>query len=277
MTEPQPKRRRRWYQFSLRTLFVVITLLAVWLGIHTHSARLQKRSVAAVHEYGGRVRYDFQYPQGTYGRDDLDYSATSRVPQWMLDSVGIDFFHDVVEVTIDREYDYGRQNPSADDGLIRSLYGLPELRRLGLSHCGVSDEGLRGLSRFSSLEDLDLSYSSITDDALSRIGSLTSLKWLDLGHTRINGRGFHRLSRLDELEVLILTLTPIRDEALNSVKDMEGLQYTSIHGCRHLTPGGVEAFRQAAPKCKIHGLGNLSRHFERAGSERLQDEEEAIH
>jgi hypothetical protein len=33
MNQPRKSRRRRWFQFSLRTLFVVMTIVAVWLGM----------------------------------------------------------------------------------------------------------------------------------------------------------------------------------------------------------------------------------------------------
>jgi len=251
--------KRSWFRFSLRTMFIVITMLAVWLGLHIHSARLQKQSVVATHEYGGSVRYDYQYPKGSYGRNDIDYTATSPVPRWLLDLVGVDFFHDVVEVDVRRPYGYSRQNLNADDGLLSRLRGFPELRRLELIHCGITDEGLRRLPVIASLETLDLSYSSVTDDGMPYIGRLKSLKSLNLGHTRVNGRGFHRLARLEHLEVLNLTLTPIRDEALSSTKGIEGLRYVSVFGCRHLTPEGVAAFQQEAPKCELFGLYSLKK------------------
>ena len=41
MNEPQPKRRRRWYQFSLRSLFVLITLFAVACSFYFADARIE--------------------------------------------------------------------------------------------------------------------------------------------------------------------------------------------------------------------------------------------
>ena len=254
--------KRRWFQYSLRTLFIVMTLFAVWFGPHVHSTRLQMQSVDAVHDYDGQVRYDYQYPKGRYGRNDFSYSATSPVPQWLLDLVGVDFFHDVVEVDVRRKYGYSRQNPSADDGLLHQLRGFPELRRLELSHCGITDKGLRHLPVLTSLEALDLSYAAVTDDGMPYVGRLKSLKWLDLSHTRVGGRGFHRLARLEQLEVLNLTYAPIRDEALSRIKGIQGLRDVSVHGCRYLTPTGVAVFRQAAPKCTLGGLHRLKSHWQ---------------
>ena len=55
-----PKPVRRWYQFSLRTLLLVMTVFAVWLGIKIHQARQQKQAVAAIEKLGGTVYYDYQ-------------------------------------------------------------------------------------------------------------------------------------------------------------------------------------------------------------------------
>jgi hypothetical protein len=248
-------------------MLLVITLFALWLGLHIHAARRQQQSVAAVHDRGGQVRYDYHYPKGQYGRNDVSYTATSPVPQWLLGMLGVDFFHDVVEVDISRDYDYGRKNPDADNDLLRQLSGFPDLRRLELTHCGITDEGLQHLPTFAHLEALELSYSSVADDGLPYIGRLNSLTSLNLGHTRVTGRGFHRLAELERLEVLILTLTPIRDKALSSVEPLQRLRYVHVHGCRHLTRGSVAAFRQALPACELRGTASLERLWKRAADE----------
>ena len=254
--------KRSWIRFRLQTMLIVITLLAVCLGPHIHSASLQKRSVAVIHDCGGSVRYDYQYPKARYGRNDVSYSATAPVPQWLQDLFGVDFFHDVVAVRVGRKYGYGRQNPGADNGLLRCLRGFPDLRRLELTHCGITDRGLQHLPAFASLETLDLSYSSVTDDGMPYVGRLKSLRWLDLAHTRVNGRGFHRLARLEQLEALNLSYSPVRDKALRSVERTQTLRYVSVYGCRYLTRSGVAAFQKASPNCELVGLYQVKRFWQ---------------
>ena len=41
MTETKPK--RRWFRFSLRTLFVLMTVIGVWLGYQASSVRQRKQ------------------------------------------------------------------------------------------------------------------------------------------------------------------------------------------------------------------------------------------
>ena len=53
-----PKPRRRWLQFSLRTLVVLMLLLGAgfgWLAHEVDRARTQQKAVAAIEKLGGRV------------------------------------------------------------------------------------------------------------------------------------------------------------------------------------------------------------------------------
>ena len=133
------KPKRRWFRFTLRTMIIVMVSLATWMGLHVNSTQLQKQSVAVIYECGGSVLYDYHYPKGSFGRDDANHQATSPVPEWLVDLVGVDFFHDVVAVRVNRRYGYSRENSDADDRLLRQLRGCPELRRLELIHCGITD------------------------------------------------------------------------------------------------------------------------------------------
>ena len=56
MNEPTAPTRRR-FRFSLRTLFVAVTLLCLWLGLHVHRAYEQKRAVDDLEELGALVYY----------------------------------------------------------------------------------------------------------------------------------------------------------------------------------------------------------------------------
>jgi hypothetical protein len=61
-TEPPkadpPKRKRRWFQFSLRTLMIVVTLLAVplsYVGWQAKIVRERKVVLSAIRDRGGHV------------------------------------------------------------------------------------------------------------------------------------------------------------------------------------------------------------------------------
>src|SRR5688500_10507473 len=60
MSKTTPTRKRRWMQFSLRSLFVVTALLAVWIGYHVNRARNQQKAVETVLRLGGTLYFDYQ-------------------------------------------------------------------------------------------------------------------------------------------------------------------------------------------------------------------------
>jgi hypothetical protein len=52
------KPKRRWAQFSLATMFVVVTVLCVWLSVLADRANRQQAAVAAIEAMGGQVKYN---------------------------------------------------------------------------------------------------------------------------------------------------------------------------------------------------------------------------
>jgi hypothetical protein len=57
MSEPKPK--RRWFRFSLRTLFLVVTVACLWLGyqIHWIHERRSGRDWLDRHSIGGSIGF----------------------------------------------------------------------------------------------------------------------------------------------------------------------------------------------------------------------------
>jgi hypothetical protein len=51
MREPTPPTRRRWFQFSLGTLFVVVTVFALWLGWQAKIVRDRKNFLMMLNDY----------------------------------------------------------------------------------------------------------------------------------------------------------------------------------------------------------------------------------
>ena len=72
---------RRWYQFSLKTLLVVLTLLCVgpggYVAYEQSKARRQKAAVEAIEKIGGRISYD---------------PKVSQRPNWLKSILGDDSF-----------------------------------------------------------------------------------------------------------------------------------------------------------------------------------------
>jgi hypothetical protein len=59
-----PKRKRRWFQFSLRSLMIFTMVCAVacgWLGTRIEQKREEREAVEAILKDRGWVVYDYQY------------------------------------------------------------------------------------------------------------------------------------------------------------------------------------------------------------------------
>ena len=99
---------RRYLTFSLRTLFVLLTALAVWLGVVINRAREQREAVKAIEALGGEVAYDWAWdvktPKGPTG------------PAWLRRLIGDDFFQTVERVSFYNASD--------------CVAAIPDLRRL---------------------------------------------------------------------------------------------------------------------------------------------------
>src|SRR5688500_11501631 len=99
-----------------------MAVCSVWLGVVFHRVREQARLVSIVKASGGRVFYDFHEVDSK-----LFVDLQSQTPAWLLDSLGVDFFHDVIHVEVYK----------VDNGLLGQLCDLPEIHGLYLYRSAV--------------------------------------------------------------------------------------------------------------------------------------------
>jgi hypothetical protein len=187
------KSLRRWFQFKLRTLLLLVSLLAIWLGWQTHQARQQRLAVADVEAIGGVVSYSYEADDHGYPVAD----SKSSIPSWLVNLVGKDFFYSVIGVDFPAPEDSHSSHPIIrvydKDAILLSR--LPRLRRLRLDCTQIGDEGLRYISRLSQLRSLDLTCTHVTDDGISCLEEMDELQWVSLAWTNVSRSGFERLSR----------------------------------------------------------------------------------
>src|SRR5215212_8991883 len=87
----KPARWRWLFRLSLRSLFIILTLAAVWLAVVFQRCREQRAAVARINELGGFVRYEHE----------LDF-IRGRIrepmlpgPTWLRRLLGPEFFQTV--------------------------------------------------------------------------------------------------------------------------------------------------------------------------------------
>jgi hypothetical protein len=134
-----PRSRRRWFSFSLRVLFVVIAVVAIFPGRALYKAERQRQAVAHVLSLGGKVTYEHQMVK------DKGYvpDAPAPGPSWLVDFFGVDFVARVHGVDIGT---WSTKDVISNSDLGR-LEELNQAKSVGIRYSKwITDDGLRGRS-----------------------------------------------------------------------------------------------------------------------------------
>lgn len=249
--------RRRWFQFSLRTLFLtmfVVSALCAAFAWWTQQARRQAAAANALGELGVGIFYTEHY-----------------VPGWLQSLLGDDYFQSVESVMA---IEMVSANTSK---VVRQLVELPKLRAIRLSEPKFADEdlqllgecrdlesiclfqcadlpenGLRHLLRLKELRELRIQAPSTTEGDLRVLGQVPKLIDLELFHTEISIGSMAQLGKVSQLEQLSLQRCsrPVTDddiEPLTKLKNLTDLLITPTE----ITDAGLERLRNALPSCRI--------------------------
>ena len=144
-----------------------------------------------------------------------------------------------------------------DDDALPYVARLVHLEELNLRNALISDAGLRQLVPLQSLRvlrvgwrDVDSYIPEITDAGMKSIAELSSLEELDISCCHVSDQGVKLLRRLPRLRTLDLTLTPITDATLEEVKRFPRLEQLDLTET-NLTPARVSEFQKSCPRIKI--------------------------
>jgi hypothetical protein len=135
-----------------------------------------------------------------------------------LESLGVDFIHDVTVVGFEGQ-------PVYDDDLA-ALDELPDIRILTFGPF-ISDRGLVHLQSLSQLWSLNMASSAISDAGLEHLASLQRLQYLAIQNANISDNGLAHLRELNSLVYL-------------------GLYETRV------TRSGAVALSKSLPDCNIY-------------------------
>jgi Leucine-rich repeat (LRR) protein len=201
------KPKRSWLQYRLRTMFVLVVVVAVpcdWLAWKREAKRKERAAVAAIEKLGGVVFY---------------HPDQSPPPLWLRWLFGDSFFIDVDMVHLAASH--------KSDAAMNHLKGMDTIRTLILTSSQITDHGLSCAKRLSELQNLSLEDTQITDSGLKHLGKLTSLESLLLSHTPITDSGLKHVYGLIGLKDLEIYGTEVTDAGVSDLQ--KALPLCQIH------------------------------------------------
>ncbi len=110
------------------------------------------------------------------------------------------------------------------------LKGGISLKGIDAAEAEVDDSGLELISKFKSLELLNLSHTSITGKGLALLTRLTALKTLDLSNTDLRSKDIEAVSKMQSLAYLNLSRTEIDNDAIVILSKKNNWKGLRFHG-----------------------------------------------
>ena len=205
-TEPPnaapPKRKRRWFQFSLRTLMIGVVIVAIacgWIGRKIERKHQERDAVEELRKKGATVFYDFNRVS----------KGSPPGPDWVRKLLGENYFSEVEWVI--------EPGNLADDDL-KIVSRLTQLKSLRLYSAKITDAGLVNLSHLTELQELYLVQAAITNSGLENLKGLTQLRSLWLYGTNVSDAGLVNLRGLSQLKYLSLVFTKVSDNGIEELQ-----------------------------------------------------------
>ncbi|PHR99508.1 MAG: hypothetical protein COA78_24910 [Blastopirellula sp.] len=208
-------------RFSMRTLFIIVTLLCVLLvplSVKLYQARQQRLAVEWVLANGGSVHYDYQ--EDEYG---YFHSSDPADNLWLRSVLGNDFFDEVVEV--------GFENLTVTD--ISQLTHLQSIETVVL--VDPQNVDLSPLGSLKNLDSLDITFSSEKSYTAKNMEELSkldcSLNILLHGQLIDDLTPVQQLNNIRELELIhteVNDLSPLSDLMQLELLDIDGANVTDL-------------------------------------------------
>ncbi|MAG32759.1 MAG: hypothetical protein CL908_17910 [Deltaproteobacteria bacterium] len=139
---------------------------------------------------------------------------------------------------------------SVTDQGLEHVKGLP-LLELGLRDTKVTDAGLPLVAEMRGLQRLDLNMlSGVTNEGLMHVGRLENLTFLRLNYTGTTGEGLRHLKSLSKLERLDAWAVKVTDAQLMNVYGLPSLNHLEL-GATSVSKKWVDDFKAAHPTCYV--------------------------
>ncbi len=206
------KNPARWLKFNMKTLMVVMLLVAFafgWLGPVIQRRRDQQNAVKAIRNLGGFVEY-------------AEPSALVHEFGWLCAAFGDELLLDVKVVSL-------AGLPVSDADLVH-LEGLMQLEELSLCETHVTDLGFVHLTGLTSLRRLYFGRTQVTGAGFVHLKGMTQLEFLIADDNPLTDASLTHLKGLPQLRKLSLVMTPLTDASVVYLKEMKQLDELNLFG-----------------------------------------------
>ncbi|WP_425397741.1 leucine-rich repeat domain-containing protein [Aeoliella sp.] len=238
-------------KFGMRTLLVLVTLVAVVLGTFGSElmrARRQSRVLEEIEQagkFGTNVACAYQlgllgdgalaqgicqwiHPHFGCRLQRLSLNFTNHLSfsnrhteegqriQGDVDLIGLSTFRDLEELQLSQA-DLG-------DESLQAITSLKKLRRLSLIDCRLPENSVRELAKLPNLRSLQLRYCSVTDEALAGLERMTELRELNLSENPFSDASAERLTNLEKLTTLNLAGVKVSGATMEKLSSLPKLQ-----------------------------------------------------
>jgi Leucine Rich repeat len=234
-TPPSRFWRRSRFRLSVRSLLILVLVVALGLHWVTHRARTQRDAVAAITEAGGKVGYDWEMSstKDAYGTHLRNWSGYREPPgpEWLVRLLGPDYLGDVKHVFL---------RSGTTDLVMPHVGKLDRVESLDIYSPSVTNAGMAHVRKLPRLRELSLRHcASMTGECLVNLENLSQLRNIYIEDTPVEDRDLRNLSRLPSLECLLFSRCPIGDEGMSHLKNLVTLKYLSVSPSSEVTSAGL--------------------------------------
>lgn len=252
--------RGSFFRFRLHSLFVLVTIFLIMLGLvmrELHREHRRQQAASEVQRLGGMVRY-----RGP--RQPSSDTQKGVVKAYLQVLLGDAFFKEITDV-------YLKMRSEEDLNLV---FDFHEVKSLSLTGSTLSVDSLERLRSLSQLRGLSLSDVILNEQGVNEFTKLPNLIELRFSNSTLTGHCFQALAERSKLIELQFNNCSLSEECLKSLKQFTKLHVSFVdcaltdedlrlmHGSRStgrlsltrtkVTEAGLLAIREANPDWSMH-------------------------
>jgi hypothetical protein len=231
--------RQHWsLRYSLRLLFLLLTLLAflfVWIGTHYRSAKRQRAAVSELQHMGADTTLE-RGPNNignavlrlTIGNHAVDRLSAVQFTDLDLTGTTLDCLHDVEWVSV-----VAFDGCTLDESALTNVVQLPKLQTLYVRYCTIPADAVEVMSECKSIRVLCLYGKNIGDDHICSLRRMPQLANLHLKDSNVSDLSMkHLMHIMPGLRTLDLRFTAITDEGINTISEHPSIEVLNLVGTR---------------------------------------------